>query len=89
MKKDTKLSDFGYQIGMRVECISAGKSHGGNSGLRSSIIMSRGDKGIITGFDGYYTEILLDGGSYCTRNEERKEQLIKIISIEEPQYEIY
>jgi len=84
-------SSFGYKIGNRIKTTHEGGSSGWFEKNLGNYRAQRGDKGIITGFKSFYTEILYDNGQFGYRNESSPEELFEIIEEPkpEPNYEIY
>ena len=79
-------STHGYKIGDTLKCIRFGKTI--SSRFRSERTMENNEIGIVTGFDGDYTELLLSDGKYVTRYESK----IRYLELSKPLptfYEIY
>jgi len=70
-------STHGYKIGQEVFATVTGGST--NSSLKHERPMREGEKGIITGVSGYYTEILLTkDNKFVTRCENRKGKFLEV-----------
>jgi hypothetical protein len=71
-------SSYGYNIGDRIEMTNPGGVRSTREFYTPNFVQCvKGDKGVITGVNGDYTEILLDKGGFVVRNEDERYQYFK------------